>query len=370
MKARDYLLDHRLTHNERLIIQAYLLFRDGKYESLISEIENIEIFEPEVLAQKNLLLGLAFTNLTQYNYAQEFYTKAKEQFKSLKLSYYYTLTLINQFYMALIRFDKDQIDKIGQEILDVDIKTYERPERILRCLYHYYRINKDKKKSMRIHHLLEKRYESFSEPDKLNFLHDDFQKALLEKNYPQCHEVLNKLKTLKKYYSPENFKFMSKILASIEFKAPIYYQKEDFKRMPFLEEQIECLRSIEEGNIRKAQNHWHNLSIKMQNVFLKDFHFNGDDCLFKIALQRLLKNIPSEDKSFNLENLSVKDKIFTILSGYQTAVPQDLLFELVWGRPPKDKNDYQMISKALYKLKMEKNLTIEFHKKCYLLKAS
>lgn len=370
LKAKSYLQDKRLTQLEKKILHAYFLFRDGKFTDVICQIESLEVIEPEILAQKNLLLGLAFNNLTQFNLANEFYQRALIHFKELKLPYFYHLTLVNQFYLALTCFDQKLINSIGKKMEMINLSNTSNPVRILRCLYHYYRINAKTKEANAIHSKLFLQFKTFSEADQLNFLMDYFQKSLIEKKYHDCYEALGHLKKLKKYYSSENYKFMFKILSFIDKGAPIYFQQKDFEKVPFLEEQMNCLRALEEGDSRKAELHWNNLSHQMNMIYLKPFQFNGDDCLFKFALNKLVKNHLSEVKPLNLEGLSVKEKILTVLKHAKNNVPQDILFELVWGRKPLNKNDYQILSKALYKMKKEKSVEIQCHKKCYFLKAS
>lgn len=370
LELNRYLNDHRLTQSEKIILQAYLMFRDGKFKNVVLVIENLETIDPEILSQKYFLLGLAFTNLAQYSLAKNFYSRAKLEFQKLGLSYFYNLTLINQFHVALTCFDLKLIHSVGKEIQKIDIKKYDRPERIQRCLYHFYRLDHQAQKAEKIYFQLKMNFNNLSEADKLNFLIDTFHRALYLEDFKQCYETLDKLKRMKKYYSPENYKFMSKTLALIESNAPLYYQPEDFQNVPYLQEQINCLRSLQEGNIDKAHKHWDILSHNMENVFLENFNFQGDECLFKMAIEILREKISMPVQVLNLENMTINEKIYSVLKEYKKAIPQDLLFELVWGRAPQDKNDYLKISKILYKLKKEKNIQVEYRKKCYQLKAA
>jgi tetratricopeptide (TPR) repeat protein len=367
IKLKNYFDDHRLSFNEKKILEAYLHFRNANYPEVLALIESIEVPDQEIMAQKNLLMGLTLTNMSQFESALIFYQKAEHFFKTHDLNYYYMLTLINEFNVYLNCFDLPGLFRVGEELLKLNLKECERPERILRCLYHFHRLNQNKDLAYKIKQTLYSLYPEMPEADQIMYQLDRFHEAIRAFDFEEARAVISTIKLFKKYYSAENFKFMQRVLDFVEFDKPLYFQREDFEAVPFLFHQISCLRFLEEGKRVEALGEWEQLSILFPRLYQEQFSYAGETTLFSLALHKLKERTAQKEIKVDVKGLNKKQVILKILENSVSPINQEELFKLVWGRPVEDKNDLLLLSKTIYKLKQEFQVEVLTKKKCYSL---
>jgi tetratricopeptide (TPR) repeat protein len=368
LSVKKYLSDNRLTQNEKKILKAYLHFRNANYDEVFNLIDKIDDLDQEIYAQKNLLMGLTLANLGRFEQAVIFYSKAEAAFRLLDLPYYLMIVLINLFTTHLNCYDKAGIRNVGKELIKFDLKKMERPERILRCLYHYYRFEGENDIASKIRKELFSIYPKMSEADQITYQLDSFHLAIRENQLAEARTVMEKIKRFKKYYSTENFRFMHKVMGYLENDMPIYFHHQDFEAVPFLFNQINCLHFLEQGKTDQAHFFWNQLEKQFPKIYHGDFSYVGDICLFSMALEKAKKQIVRNKPKIDTKGLTKKQLILKVLCESLVPVNQEDLFQAVWGRPVQDKNDLILLSRAIYRIKTEQKIDIQSRRKCYFIK--
>lgn len=122
-KAKDGLKDKRLTKAEKDILQGYLLIRDNKNSEVIKLFSSHTTNPSDyVEAQKNLLLGIAYNNLSQFALSLQYYEAAAQSFNHEFTDHFYFMTRINLYWAYYNLKDKE---KMKEEISEIEKCSYD-----------------------------------------------------------------------------------------------------------------------------------------------------------------------------------------------------------------------------------------------------
>ncbi len=361
--AKDALNDKRLTQFEKTIIEGYLNLRDNKN---LEVIHTMESYQGEcsnfVLAQKHLLLALAYNNLNQFTKAEELLLRVLPSFE-MSFPYFEFMTRVNLFINYL---NTQQISKMYDCLKQLEMipnLTIRAQIRLCMCQFFY---NSAVQEDLAAGESLQK-INSFkdqmTESDWMAHLINVFSFAMKTEDMEKGEEVLNEIIKHRKYRTKENFKFMKTLFFHLTENKPIYITDDDFVATPFLYYQIKLIQKLEGMELGDAKFFWGKLQNMFPEQYLDHFQYRGPKCLFSLCLHKhqskLLKPMKIEETGSHLEKLDV------IFKSHPGPYSKDELFEALWGRKPVDKSDYVRLSNTLARFKAKSQITIKTRKGCY-----
>lgn len=369
-KLKTKLNDRRLTINEKKILQSYLLQRDGHYQEAFELIDKLEIEEEEIKAQWLFLMAYLYGSITDYTKCEELYYRAIELFKLKNQTYYIMLSLVNLFNIYNSQHDLNKMKETINLLSSMDLQSTERKERALRCFYIYYKQTKQNDKALSLRKILQEYSELLPVPDKMMLFVDQINEMIELKKFNEARIFLETIKKSKKHYLKEMFKYMRILIDFIELKKPIYSYENDFKRTPYLKNQISIIKYLEEDKWYEAILYWNKLKIQYPHLYGENFKYLGPCDLFFQALQNFKQHDSLDIEMNDFQGLGKKERLKKILTDAKKPLNYEILFETIWDRKLMTKDDQQSLAKLVYRLKKEDHLEIVYKKSCYYLVTS
>lgn len=369
-KIKPCLMDKRLTTIEKKILESYLLIRNNQNSEalkLLKELAQSEL--PFVEAQKNLLVGVSLNNQSHFSEAENYICRALPIFKSLGSQYFLFLGHFNLYFIYSNTRNLAKMLETIQEMESIPIDNEFQVIKLLRCQFDYYSEIDDIENSLKILKLIEPKKKAMPESDIISQLVCEFMFFVKQENFEKCSNVLTEMKKFRKFHLTENYNFMKKMLQHLIHGGPIYAYEEEFHEVPILFHQIKVIQSLEEKNINLAKTHWEFLKSSDSQIYQDHFIYGGTKSLFSLCLEKNRKDL-SEPIQFEIQlGLSKLDSLIKILHEAKSPLPAPMIYEILWGSPPVDKQDLNKLTRLIYRAKNDKQLDIQFHKGTYSLAA-
>lgn len=361
--------DKRLTSQEKIILEAYLLIRDGKNTQAIELIDSLSTEKaPFVQAHFNLVSGIALNNSCRFDLALSRLVKASDFFAQENIPQFHFMSLYNQFVVGLNLHDKvlmtgciEQMDKI-KELGKREIAN------LYRFKFIYYTHNNQFKDAIGSLTKLETVKDNLSEADICSHILCLFVFHIKQRDINGARKQLQELKKHKKFHLSQNYRFMKFLLNHLENNSPIYFSPNYFDEYPMLKYQLLVISSLSEADIPKAKNAWSELTKINPNHYLKDFEYIGETSLFSLCLEKYQNTTLLSESTIHFDPKSSKSEMIRdIMISAKRPVSKEELFQLVWGHEARDKDDLFKLTREMSRARKKYDLKIKTNHGSYIL---
>lgn len=367
-KAKDWLLDKRLTNFEKKVIQAHLLVRNNQNAEVIKLFEGIFEDVPEyIFAHKSLVLGRAYNNLSRYVEAKQYFTQATIVFKGLRQDYYYFNSQYNLF-MLLSNLQLTNEMKSGLEVMrTIPLDTESNLIKLKCCEFVYHSEVGDDKKAFEYLELIASFQSQMLESDMTSHLVSAFMFFVRIEKFDKCREVLIEMKNYRKFQLSENYNYMKKMLDHLTFNKPLYAYDDEFKDNSFLYDQIKVIQYLEAGEIQESLKHWERLASVAPSQYDEGFIYRGQKSLFSLCLDKLRPK-DTKIRPAELNNTrKLLDLLHSILCQADAPLQRRHIYEMIWGEAPEDKDQLRKLSVLVSRLRHDKGIDVQTRKGTYFL---
>lgn len=362
-KTKRSLADRRMTQTEKLIIEGHLNIRKNLNQEVLKTFSETSPSDlPFVESQRQLLIGSALNNLSRFTEAEKHILESLKILKSVEAPFFefYSLHLLFTIYDNL--HQPALMFKTIQAMAPLE-KTKRQEAQFLICEFCYEQVAGNFEQANIYLKEINKRLDDLTEGDIVRQLVNEFTYRVMLSDLTAANSILGKLKTYRNYQLTENYNFMKKMLDHLIDGSPLYVYDHQFQEVPVLLHQLKVIQALEEKNHDMALTHWENLKKIAPKTYGKPFEYHGSICLFSLGLK---KHEPKEE-SLILAGSTKLDQLYSILANAKSPVHGSMIYELLWGTHPTEKEDLKKVSRLISRLKSEKNLTIEFRKGGYCL---
>ncbi len=370
-KSKQYLSDQRLSLAEKKIIEGHLLIRNNQNDKVIDLLKPIVgVFPSFVEAQKNLLLGVAFNNLSRFDEAGEHLRLAalildETPFHHFRFNAWFNLflTYFNQGKQLKMKSALGVLKEIPQ--LNETSKI-----RLLRCQFLFHFEIDEFEKAREYLYLIRNFKNKMVESDLISHLVAEFMFYVKVEEFKNCENVLQEMKKHRKFQLTENFNFMKVLLDHLCEDTPIYAYDDTFKNTPVLFHQLKLLQSFESGDAKASLFHWEQLQDLMSEHFAEPYSYVGPKNLFSLCLNKHLLMNSNEKKMLQVVGSTKKEILLSILIHQKSPITKETLFEMVWGRSAQCKDDLQMLTRLISRVRKENHVQVQTRKGAYFVKAA
>lgn len=361
-KTKRSLSDRRLTKIEKLVIEGHLHIRKNQNQEVLNLfLDSTPCELPFVESQRLLLIGSALNNLSRLLEAEKYILKSIEILKTIEAPFFlfYSYHLLFTIHSNLNATDMMASTIKAMEPLD---KTKRQEAQFLMCQFYYEQVIENTEKA-KIHlNEINQHLQYMSEGDTVRHLVDTFSFYVMLGELHKADEILADLKSFRNYQLSENYNFMKKMLDHLISDSPLYIYDHQFQEIPLLLHQLKVIQCLEEKNMSQASFHWEQLKTYAPNTYGKAFEYIGPVCLFSLGLK---KHLTEKLEPLSITGETKLEQLHSILKSAKAPVPGALIYELLWGAEPLEKEDLKKVSRLISRLKSENNLTIEFRKGAY-----
>lgn len=368
-KAKSFLNDKRMTSQEKIILASFLALRDFENQNVIDTLAKIKCSDQFVESQRHFCLGIAFNNLTQYPEAKFHLSESFElnQFEDgieFKISVCQSLFTVN--------LNTHRIDGMEETIQKMRKITSASQNLALAIQYCEFSLVIQKQESGQAKKLIPKMEQIFSllnEHQTISYLYDLFDLHLIEDNFEQCSEALDRIKRYKKFKNSTHVKYMQSMIGFIKDDAPIYLYEQNFQMYPMLLNQVLCIKALETGDEAAALQAWSKLHKIAPESFRVPFEFHGSPTLFSKALNKFKLQVKpiSVPISFQ-ENLTKEEKLIHLLDNSPIPLQKETIYQLLWEKELDSKDDLKKLVKVVQRAREKFAVDIKSIKGAYSLK--
>ena len=357
-KNKKIIKDNRLGQIERKILTAYILLRDKKNNEAVKVCESAVVSNPYFKSHLNLVKGIALNNTSRFNDAlkclelciDHFQRKEDEIFR-FQTHYNLLLCYSNQQLNDKLADQYDVIRKFKFE--DTKVKTR---QNLLLLSYHI-----DTSSFNQAYGIVDDislNIKEVPDADLPNFYIDCFNLGLRNKDNALVEKALFKLKAIRKFHLSENYKYMNSLYNFYSQDKPIYLRDEDLKKVPFLNNQAQCIKALSQGDLDQARGYWGELHQAQSHCYLDNFEYNGAVCIFSLCLEKCLDKIAINIKISDSIK-SKKEKLIYFTNHFQGVITKEDLFKLIFEKECMDKDDIQKITKLISYYKKDLSASIK-----------
>lgn len=369
-KSKRFLNDKRLTQAEKTILRGYFLLRDSKFKEVKSLLQNIsEITDPVVQSQFHLLSGIVHNNMNDFKTAQIEIDRSLEFLPCEELKYFEFVARLNLFIIHFNLKNSIEMKKQLEAMRKFQLNDVKDKIRLLSCEYLYRSFEGNLDEAGLILASLGELKSEMTESDIVPYLLQKFEYFIKRGEIENARSTLVEMKKNRKFALSENYRYIKKLLDHYTDHKPLYFQDEEFEKQPILLYHIKVIQLLEERKLEEAAAWWAKLSGLYPDLYRENFQYFGPENIFAICFKRhqaaLQKNVIEID-----ESLDKTEAVIDLLQKAQGPVSREVLFKLLWKREPRDKEDFVRLSRKIYRLKVQRNLNIEYRKGCYLMTGS
>lgn len=326
------LKEHKFSHNELLLLKAYKAYISSSKEELLTLLSKKKINETFLEATRLYLIGLCQNHFGSYQFAIEKLEKSvslyeKSRYKEFVVYPYIVLliTYSNQKKKNKIEHYLNLLKKIKSDCDYLELSRAHAMAVGYLTLDHKLLARKVIKESF-------ENKSSFLEVYQAGFLLIEFMLSLSENDPDKCYEILQNYKNVKGISVKANYAFMKSLMDHLYLDAPLYVYKKDFADFPELCDQLEFIKALSRKDKIKMDFYWDSLRKHNKDLYLENFIYNGDLCLFSLALkkhQSLL--ISNNEVKLDFKGLSISEKLERIFSTEEILISKEKMIELLWN---------------------------------------
>lgn len=365
-EAKKYLADKRLTQAEKKILNCWFLLRENKFIEIFETLNSIPLGTNQIIeTQKKLIFAITLNNKSEFLPAKDMLDEVVSELESYNLPNQKFIASFNLFIAHL-----NLKNEVGMKKSLAKLTTLEpNGERQLICLYQSHfnyqsfienfaeaRIYLTAIENLKIH---------MSEPLIMTHLICKYIFTVKVEDWAECQATLVEMKSYRSFNSSSNYIFMKTLLDHFVYDTPLYIYKNKFEHYPMLYSQLKVIQNFQESDHEGALTHWKNLQSMFPEIYLDDFNYQGDKTIFSLCLAKHLKMVNKQKPEVPI-SASKEDALVIILQNATGPIRKELLYELVWGEFPSDKEDLYKMKKMISRCR-EKGLEIQYKKGCYVL---
>ncbi len=365
-KARKYLLDKRLTQNEKKIIQAWYDLKNCLHEKIFEELNGLKCENELIESQRKLIIGLAKNNQANFRESLNWLKGSLEILEKYPLKEHHFICIYNQFIVSFNLSDEKELDHSFKLLESLHTGGLNPRQELCfkQCKFNYYNFHEMFEEGQKILQELEGLKNEMSEAVIMSHQISKFIFYLKQEKYYECQIILKEMKDYRLFrYSP-NYKFMKMALDHLHHNAPLYLYEKDFKEAQNLFHQLKTIQGLEEANLPKAKRHWEELQKENPDVYQDEFKFKGQKNLLSLCLEKH-QSVFSYQPEEKIDGNSKAQVLINILENQKTPIPKENLFFKLWGYQPKDESDDNKLKNLIYYVKKTKNIKISYRKGCY-----
>ncbi len=369
-KTEKYLKDHRLTQVEKKILECWLMLRNRDLNQILEIIPNLIVdYDDLVSSQRNLIWGLAYNNLNEYDKALPLVQKALQEiipYEVPRLEF----NVVNTLFIVYLNLkDEHRMKRTLDHLEKIPVVNVKQEICVLQCQYSYNafigRMNEAGK-------ILDKIEDLSSEMSEIQMIAHQINRymfyAKLE-DFNGCESALQNMKRIRKFQASANFIYMRSFLDHLHKNKPIYVYQSDFDGHPFLFYQIKVVQSLEAADLKEAHKYWEFLMELAPHTYKHNFEYFGDKCVFSLALDKYRSILEQKTEPLNTEG-NKEEVLLTLLKNSKFPVKKDELYKKIWGSELVDKGDAVKLQKLVSRVRQKSGVEIQFKKECYQLIAS
>lgn len=367
-KVKKWLNDKRMTLLEKKIIEGHLLIRNNSNTEVVQAFSNVTDSHIEfVNAHKHLLLGIASNNLSHFENAKRHLEKAAALFLTLDPGHY---LFSSHFYLFMLYSNLNDLPRMKQALDGMNsVKEKSRilKIRLMRCQFIYADESNDVNGAREWIKSISVIQEEMTEADLIAHLVSEFMFYAKLKEYDQAREILNQMKSHRKYHLTENFNFSRKLLDHLTLNAPIYAYDKDFKDVPILLHQLKVIQAMEANDPQEAKKYWGLLQKNYPQIYLDNFEYSGQKCLFSHCLEKH-KAIKNPTRSIvDTQEGSKPETFLALLRASEAPLSSGYVYEVLWGAPPEQKEDLKRLTRLVSRVRAKYGVEIQSRKGNYFL---
>lgn len=367
-KAKNFLKDKRLTHAEKTILSAYFNIRDNRNEWVIDQLSHLKSPDPVVESQRLILLGMAYNNLGNYETALPRLVASIELLKNIELPQQTFNAYHNLFIVHLNLKNAGELNGILEKLHTYATPTEIEKISLKKCQFCFHAITGDYAAAGESLHFLQKNLKNMTDAQAIGTLLDIFDFYIKQEKLDDAKSVLDQMKKYRKFHLTENYNFMKHLLMHLQSDQPLWITDDDYSKIPILFHQIKCIQKLEQSNQSEALFHWNKLKEIAPMIYLDEFQYRGDRCLFSLCLQ---KNIGMRGLKVDLE-VQGNNKTELLINFFKkNPGPQskEIVYELLYGKKLMDKSDAFKLHQLISRMRAHLDDTeIEYKQGCYQLK--
>lgn len=367
-KVKKWLEDKRMTTLEKKILEGHMLIRDNKNHQLIDSMTLLTDSHIEYInAHKNLLLGIAYNNLSKYREANSYFENAATQFLTLKVGYYYFATCFNQFMLYANVSDLPQMLRVLTIMRGLTPDARLSEIRLMRCEFIYADEANNIPEAEKWIKVINRIKPELIESDLIAHLVAEFIFFTRNDRFDKSRVVLNQMKLHRKFNLSENYNFMKIMLDHLTLNAPIYAYDTDFKNIPVLFYQLKVIQALEANDLSEAQKFWDILQKEFPAIYLENFKYVGHKCLFSHGLDKHQASKAVHAKPVDDQLGSKAKTLLSMIQASEKPLSKSYAYEMLWGEPPSSKEDMTRLTRLVSKIRAKYGFEIQTRKGNYFL---
>ena len=366
VKARKYLLDKRLTLNEKKIIQAWYDLKNCLHEKIFEELNGLKCENDLIESQRKLIIGLAKNNQANFRESLNWLKGSLEILERYPLKEHHFICIYNLFIVSFNLSDENEINKSYRLLESLYTSGLNSRQELCfkQCKFNYYNFHEMFEEGQKILENLDDLKSEMSEAVIMSHQISKFIFFIKQEKYEKCQLILKEMKDYRLFrYSP-NYKFMKLALDHLHHNAPLYLYEKDFKGAQNLYHQLKSIQGLEEVNLIKAKKHWQELQKENPELYQDEFKFTGQKNLLSMCLEKH-KEVYNNRSEQKIEGNTKVEVLINILESHKSPIPKEILFFKLWGYEPKDESDDSKLKNLVYYVKKTKNIKISYRKGCY-----
>lgn len=364
---KSFLRDKRITQAEKKILECWLLLAENRLDEILEILPKLNTdYDQLVESQKNLLLGKALSNKTQYVESIPYIKKAIEGLRPYALN----RQKFNATYSLFIVYLNLKNEKAMKETLNalkkIEIEHKYHEICLIQCEFNYCALVEQYKEAKVFLTQLKKYQTQMSGALLASTLTSQFLFYVKLEDFTACEKTMEEMKKQRKYELSSNFTFMRLMLDHYLHEKPMYVYQQEFKDQPISFYQLKVIQCLEEQSPEEALGFWKKLQMSAPDIYLPDFSYKGDKCIFSLCLD---KHLSRPKKSLEFSNLPENkvEALYIILSEANAPVRKEVIHQLLWKEELIEKSDNLKLKKVISRVREKYDVDIQFKKGCYCI---
>ena len=367
-QVKKYLVDKRLSLNEKKIIQSWIDLKSCLHEKIFQDLTSLNCENELIECQRQLILGLARNNIADFKESIKWLKSAFAILEKYPLKEHQFICIYNQFIVAFNLSDSKEIEDSFSLLETIQKMGINHRQEICfkQCKFNYHNFFENFDQSLEILQELEELKDEMSEAVIMSHQISKFIFHLKQEKFEECQSNLKEMKDNRLFRFSPNYKFMKMTLDHLQHNKPLYVYEKDFGESPYLFRQLKTIQALEESKTEEAQKYWKLLKEMDPEIYLENFTYAGQKNLFSLCLEKHKKIVKTEEE-IKITGNNPGDVLINILKMIKAPIPKENLFEKIWGHKPNSTADDNRLKNLIYYVKSTKNIKISYRKGCYQL---
>lgn len=330
VKFKRRLKQSNFSTDQKKILESFFFYQKRNKEEIFSRLRKKQMQDPYLEATRNYVLGLTFNHFGKYSFATEKLTLAIKQYESInevESIFYPTL------YLVLVYANQKDLENMLKytHLMNKHSPKNEHQEMAMIHANIVSMVTSDQHEEAKVALAAALgSSNSYLEDYKSGLLILDFMLALKKQEYDHCHDVLIEYKKSKGFAVRPNYLYMRSLFEHLVKGSPLYIYENNFIECTELLEQLEVVKALSRGDHNRAQSFWKKLQKHNPSLYGDNYSFNGDFCLFSMALDKYAVTSELNLDAFINLSISPYEKLELIFKDEKTIISKEKLIEVLW----------------------------------------